>query len=469
MKKYLWRLLVLAGLTIASMGCRQTNVSQENQSNIVVASEIATPDWAKDGNIYEVNVRQYTAEGTFNAFARDIPRLREMGVTILWFMPIHPISKVRRKGTLGSYYAVGDYLGINPDYGTLEDFTKMVALAHSQGMHVIIDWVPNHTGWDNPWITNHPDYYTQNSKGEIIDPIDPKTGKSWGWTDVADLNYDNAEMRGAMIQAMSYWIQSAGVDGFRVDVASEVPLDFWREASTALRKIRPDIFMLAEAEIPAHRNEGLFAASYGWSFHQLLNQIAQGKKNANDIQRWYEADREKFKRGYHMNFITNHDENSWNGTEFERMGAAVDALAVLAFTFDGIPLIYSGQEAGLKKRLSFFEKDVIDWGDFSRNDFYRRLLRLRKNNSALWAGAAGSEPMRITTDDDSRCYAFTREKGEDKLLVVLNLSNEPGRFQLMGNRPQGNYMDLFTGEPISLKADARVSLPPWGYMVLTNR
>ncbi|MCB0641715.1 MAG: alpha-amylase, partial [Phaeodactylibacter sp.] len=345
-------LLAAVGLLTA---CEQSAADSEGADTSMEeqTTDTADMDWIKKANIYEVNIRQYTPEGTFNAFAQHLPRLQDMGVKILWFMPIYPISEKNRKGTLGSYYAVSDFTSVNPNFGTMDDFKALVADAHTRGMKVILDWVPNHTGWDHHWITEHPDWYTQNEAGEIIDPSNDK-GESYGWTDVADLNYNNADMRKAMIDDLKFWLTEVGVDGYRCDVAYEVPDDFWAQVHDAFKPFEP-VFMLAEAEHAPHRNEGYFNMSYSWSFHHLMNDIAKGKKDATAVKTWYQEDRAKFKQGYHMQFTTNHDENSWNGTIEERMGEAGDAMNVLAFTFDGMPLIYSGQEAGLNKRLEFFE------------------------------------------------------------------------------------------------------------------
>ena len=429
----------------------------------------AAPEWAKNANIYEVNIRQYTPEGTFNAFAAHLPRLRDMGVDILWLMPIFPISEKNRKGSLGSYYAVSDFTKVNPAFGTMDDFQALLQQAHEFGMKIILDWVPNHTGWDHHWIDTHPEYYTRDADGNIIDPIDPKTGESWGWTDVADLNYDNPELRQAMIADMRFWLEEIGTDGFRCDVASEVPDDFWSEALPQLRAARPDLFMLAEAEHPPHRNEEWFAMSYAWSFHHLMNEIAQGKKKASAIDAWLQADQQKFKKGYHMHFITNHDENSWNGTEYERMDNAVDAMAVLSFTLDGMPLIYSGQEAAFNRRLKFFEKDVIDWGNFSKQAFYTTLIALKHNNQALWNGTDGGRPVRIKTGSDEQVYAFYREKNNNKAIIILNLGNTPQEVILNDENVLGDYNNIFGNSTISISKGATMQLKPWGYVVLSNK
>ena len=463
-----WSAAAIALLTFSSCKPKEKPAPaiSAGQDTITVIS--ASPEWAQNANIYEVNIRQYTPEGTLNAFAKSLPRLKKMGVDILWFMPVHPISKAKRKGSMGSYYAVADYLAVNPEFGTMEDFKSAVKQAHDLGMKVIIDWVPNHTGWDHVWIKEHPGFYSKDAKGNITDPLDPKTGKSFGWTDVADLDYNNPSMRQAMRDALLFWLREAGIDGFRFDVAGEVPLDFWEETSPVLRKAKPDIFMLAEAEVPEHRNEELFAMSYGWSFHHLMKEIAKGKADATAIDEWYAKDRAAFQKGYHMHFIANHDENSWNGTEKESFGDGLNAFAVLAFTFDGMPLIYSGQEQGLNKRILFFEKDPIDWGTYVRQDFYATLLNLKHRNQALWNGEAGGAPVRIQTGNDKKIYAFYREKNGQKVLVILNLSPKTQAVELAGNAFAGSYVNVFKKTQVVLDANAKFTLPAWDYLVLSN-
>jgi alpha-amylase len=461
-----WGLLLSGFLLFCGVSCKPA--AREAANIPALEPSAAAPAWADNANIYEVNVRQYTPEGTFTAFAAHLPRLKAMGVDILWFMPIFPVSVERRKGTLGSYYAVSDFTAVNPEFGTMEDFRAVVATAKQLGMRIILDWVPNHTGWDHRWITEHPDFYTRDKDGQIIDPIDPKTGESWGWTDVADLNYDNPDLRKAMTEDLLFWLREVGVDGFRCDVASEVPDDYWSEAIPQLRRANPDIFMLAEAEHPPHRNNELFAMSYGWSFHHLMNQIAQGEAKASDIQTWLAKDRKDFRKGYAMQFITNHDENSWNGTEFERMGAAVKTMAVLAFTFDGMPLLYSGQEAGLDRRLEFFEKDSISWDNLLYEEFYRSLLDLKHRNKALWNGAAGGEPVIIPTGQDDKALVFLRQKGDNKVIVLLNLSPKPLDIVLKDKRLEGSYSNIFGNSTTAVTAGTSIQLNAWDYMVLAQ-
>jgi glycosidase len=427
----------------------------------------ATPEWAAQANIYEVNVRQYTPSGTLEAFAKHLPRLKEMGVDILWFMPVYPISEARRKGSLGSYYAVADYTAVNPAFGTMEEFKALVNQIHDMDMRVILDWVPNHTGWDHPWITEHPEYYTQDSLGNVIDPIDPKTGESWGWTDVADLNYDNAALREAMIGEMLFWLEEVGIDGYRCDVAGEVPDDFWAQAVPRLRAANPELFMLAESDHPPHRNEEWFAMNYGWEFHHLMNAIAKGEQSPLAIDTVLAKKAAVYNRGYFMNFLTNHDENSWQGTIEERMGPAADAMAVLAFTIDGMPLMYSGQEAGLNHRLKFFEKDTIPWNGFKKTRFYKILLDLKHNNPALGNGLAGGVLERITVENATEeIYAYRRKKGANQVVVLLNLSGEPQSFTLSQEDLAGEYTNVFANSTVKLTPEMSMNLNPWSYLLL---
>lgn len=466
---------LLVAFLLAALVFACTKSPTGSPDDTAVDSELSTiydnpaiPEWSKTSNIYEVNIRQYTPEGTFSAFAEHLPRLQKMGVDILWFMPIYPISETKRKGSLGSYYAISDYTAVNPNFGTPEEFQAVVDEAQELGMHVILDWVPNHTGWDHEWIEEHPDYYTQDEEGNIIDPINPETGESWGWTDVADLNYDNENMRADMISAMRFWLDEVGVDGFRVDVAHNVPTDFWEEAVPQLRASRSDLFLLAEAEYPPLNNKELFAMSYGWSFHHLMNQMAKGEASVADLRVWREQEAPKWEKGWLMNFITNHDENSWNGTIEERLGDAADAMAVLTFTFEGMPLIYSGQEAAMDKRLKFFEKDLIEWGDIPKQDFYTKLLQLKTGHPALWNGTAGAPVVEIETNLPEDVFAFQRTQEDRAVMVVLNLSDNAHEVTLAVDDQAGSYTELFSGAQVDVPSRWTISLDPWEYRVLNN-
>ena len=417
-------------------------------------------DWTKNSVIYEVNVRQYTSEGTFEAFEKHLPRLKELGVDILWFMPIHPISKKKRAGTLGSYYAVQDYRAVNPEFGTLEDFKNLVKRAHDMGFKVLMDWVANHTGWDHVWMEN-PDWYTRDENGNIIKP--PGTN----WEDVADLNYNNREMRAAMIESMKFWVEECDVDGFRADYAGGVPVDFWEEARREIEKIKP-VFMLAEDDHTYELLEKAFDCNYGWGLYNIMNDIARGRKDASTIKSYFEKVGKKYPSGtYPMHFITNHDENSWNGTEYERLGDAVEAMAVLTFTVPGIPLIYSGQEVGLNKRLKFFDKDQILWNNLNMQEFYKALIRLKKENEALWNGDEGG-PIEFLETSYRKVLAFKREKDQNKVIVVINLSDKEQTATVETGLHEKGFREYFTGAEFDLTGEMTIKLEPWSYIVLVK-
>lgn len=408
-------------------------------------SQVAHPAWAQRATIYEVNIRQYTPEGTFRAFEAHLPRLRKLGVDVLWIMPIHPISQKMRKGTLGSYYAVRDYTAVNPEFGDMADFKRLVAKAHALGFKVILDWVANHTGWDNVWVEQHPDWYKRNTAGELegYNYTDLSTGKKEVWADVIGLDYTKPAVREGMIEAMGFWVRQADIDGFRADVAWTLPTEFWDEARARLDRIKP-MFMLAEADTPDLHLRA-FDMTYDWKLFHLLVDVAKGKADARDLAKLYTDPPRRYPAGsYRMTFTANHDENSWNGTEAELFGPGAEAMAVLAATLPGMPLIYSGQEAGLNKRLAFFEKDPIQWQASPRADFYTRLLRFKRAHPAL-GNALEPGNLEVLDTGNPKVFAFRRIKGKDRVTVTVNLAAAPARVALPGSRP--------------------VELPGWGWRI----
>lgn len=420
-----------------------------------------TPEWAHNATIYEVNIRQYTEEGSFDAFAEHLPRLRDMGVTILWLMPIHPIGEKERKGSLGSYYSVQDYYGINPEFGNKDDFRSLVKQIHEHGMYVILDWVANHTAWDAVWTETHPEIYETDDDGNFIIP--PGTD----WTDVIQLDYDQPETREKMFEAMEYWVREFNIDGYRCDVADLVPTEFWNELRQRLDAVKP-VFMLAEAENPEHHYHA-FEMSYAWENHHLFNAIARGEMTAEDLDRRLSDDKEQFPEyAYRMQFTSNHDENSWSGTVFERMGDGAETFAVLAATIPGMPLVYSGQEAALDKRLEFFEKDPVEWHDYPLKDFYTNLLHLNRNNKALFNGIHGGDLQRFETTSDERVFAFFREREEHKVIVLLNLTDEYTEFEIRSPDLAGTYTDLFNGNEILYNSHESWQFGPWEYIVAST-
>jgi len=458
MNKKLFSLLVLSlavvMLTFAQAETKKKKYTKKNMS------EQKHVDWSRNANIYEVNIRQYTPEGTFKAFEKHLPRLKKMGVDILWIMPIHPVSQLNRKGTLGSYYAVQDYKAVNPEFGEMKDFKRLVEHAHSLGMKVIIDWVANHSGWDNVWTKDHADFYEKDKDGKLVSPFD--------WTDVISFDYNNPEMRAAMTDALKFWLTETNIDGYRCDVAGMVPTDFWEDARRQMETIKP-VFMLAEDEDNADLLRYAFDMNYSWKLHKLMNSIAKGESNAKQIWDNILWSGTTFPEdAYRMNFTTNHDENSWNGTIGERLGDAKNAMAVLAWTTPGMPLIYSGQEAGLNKRLEFFEKDTIDWGDYKYEDFYTKLNALKKNNPALNAGADGGMMIQISEGENENIFAFKREKNENTIVVVLNLSNSAQDFTIKSEQVSGKFTNVFSGEEINITKNLELKLEPWQYLVLSR-
>lgn len=406
--------------------------------------------------IYEANIRQYSSEGTFNAFAKDLPQLKKLGVKILWIMPIHPIGVEKRKEGLGSYYSVKDYRGVNPEFGNLQDFKNLVKKAHDNGMYVILDWVANHTAWDHAWVKDHPDFYTTDKDGKMISPFD--------WTDVVKLNYANPEMRKAMVADMSYWLKTANIDGFRCDVAMEVPVDFWDNTFAELGKIKP-IFKLMEAEQP-DLMEKSFDMSYGWDFHHIMNDVAQGKKTVKDIDTYMIEHPKKYaKDDFSMLFTSNHDENSWNGSEYERMGAAVEPFAALTYLMPGMPLIYNGQEYDFEKRLKFFVKDELTHNKGKMFPVYEKLSALKNSNVALNGSKNPASYSRLTTSANEQILAFAREKSGKTVIYVANLTKDNQSFTAA---IEGTYLDYMTGKKVTFKKGDKLEYKPWEYHILVK-
>ncbi len=423
-------------------------------------ARVVHPPWTRDAVIYEVNLRQYTPSGTFKDFETHLPRLKELGVKILWFMPLHPIGEENRKGPLGSYYSVQDYLKVNPEFGTMDEFKQLVRKIHGMGMYVIIDWVANHTAWDNPLAKEHPDWFTKDSTGSFTPPVPD-------WHDVIDLNYDNPKLRVWMIDALKYWLRETDIDGFRCDVAGMVPNDFWTQARTELDKVKP-VFMLAEDENPGHHQRA-FDMTYSWELMHLMHAIAKGDTTAKALDKYFERDAHRYgEDDYRMLFTDNHDENSWNGTVFERLGDGAATFAVLTLTARGMPLIYSGQEAGLDKRLRFFDKDTIEWKNHPFAQLYETLVKMKHEHPALWNGSEGGAMTYVPTSKNDAVFVFTRTKADDKVLVILNLSPQRQTITVRGATAQGSYTDLFTHDTETISVRDELSLEAWEYRVLVK-
>jgi glycosidase len=432
--------------------------SSEKKELKPFVSEVTHPEWTKDAVIYEVNVRQYTPEGTFQAFSEHLPRLKELGIDILWLMPTFPIGEVNRKGALGSYYSVKDFMDVNPQYGTMEDFKNLVGKIHELGMYVILDWVPNHSAWDNPLTAEHPEFYAKDSLGKFTPPI------GTDWTDVIQLDWNQKGLHDYMIEAMSFWVKM-GVDGFRVDHPHNTPKEFWERARTELYQIKP-VFMLAEHEGPANFMEKGFDMNYAWEMHHLMKRVAQGKDSSDAISKYFEREWAVYPQNvYRLMFLTNHDENSWAGTIDTLFPASQKTFATLIFTAAGMPLLYSGQEVCLNKRLRFFSRDTISWDTCSMTKFYTDLISLKKQNPALWNGESGGKMERISTNRDNKVFAFSRSKEENRILVFLNLSKKNITVKPVWTGYEGEYKEFFSGEIHTIYPESELNLEPWGYRV----
>jgi len=439
---------LLLFLTLLSVACQNNNKS-------------FSIDNIENGVIYEVNVRQYSETGHFDDFTKDIHKLKDLGVKIIWLMPIHPISQNKRKGTLGSYYSVSNYKEVNSEFGNKEDLDELIAEAHKNEMLVILDWVANHTGWDHDWIKTNPEYYTKNNDGEITDPINPDTGKSWGWTDVADLNFDNMDMQNEMIEAMEYWVKEHDIDGYRLDAAHSCPPSFWKKSIDRLKKIK-NVLMLAESD--GYHPGGfelieMFDMSYNWSGHHVLNSIYKKEKTSNDLKDNINRNINDYSSSHIlMNFTSNHDENTWAGTVFDRYGKGAKTFGAITYFLPGIPLIYNGQEYGLEKRLEFFEKDFIPKNKSDFYNFYSNLNIIKKENDLL--NIDPEIKFEVIEMENNKIVCFKRSKGNESMYFIANLSNEKLEFK---TEIEGDFQSLLNKSKYNLKSN---SLKEWEYHFL---
>ena len=414
------------------------------------------PAWVADQTLYEVNLRHFSKGGQIDGLLADLPRLHQLGVGTVWVMPVNPIGEKGRSGHLGSPYAVRDYKAFNPEFGDLQTFKATVDAAHRLGMHVILDWVANHTALDHPWVAQHPDWYKHDAEGKLVPPVP-------AWADVAALDFGAGPMRREMIDAMAFWVRETGVDGFRCDTAEFVPLDFWVEARDALRAIKP-VFLLAEGVRP-DLTRYAFDASYAWNLPPNMEGIAKGTKSVADLVSYLNADAKDLAGGgFRLNFTSNHDKNAWEGTTKELLKGGEAAFAVLTFTLPGMPLIHNGQEAGDEKRLAFFDRDPIAWHADPMADLYRKLAELKRGHAALWNGP-GQGPARVvagSTTDKVLC--FERGAAGDTVTVLLNLSDAP---QTVAAPAGVASMRPALGDAAPV-AGGIVSLKPWEYRVWTG-
>lgn len=418
------------------------------------------PGWSRTAVIYQINTRQFTPEGTLGAATREIPRLKALGVDILWLMPIHPIGEKNRKGRLGSPYSVRDYRSVNPELGTMDDLKTLVAAAHANGMKVILDWVANHTSWDHRWVAEHPEWYARDWKGGHV------STPWWDWSDIIDLDYSHAVLRREMAGAMAYWVREADIDGFRADVAGYVPPDFWADVRRDLEAIKP-VWMLGEFN---HRDLHMtsFDSSYGWAWAEALMKIARGQADTGALYGYYSENESAWPTGaQRMIFTSNHDENAWAGTEFERFGPALGNAFALLFTSEGIPLVYNGQEAGNDKRLKFFERDPISWKDHPHSALIRDWISFRDAHPALHNAPWGARMVQVKNSDEKKIFSFARARGGDAIFVVQNYSAEP-RTVTIGEIPHPGRWNEKGGSELELAKGSSLSILPWSTRVFSR-
>ncbi len=448
-------ILLVAALATLALACKPRAAAVIEP----LKTTVKHADWTRNMVLYEINVRQFSQEGTFAGVDSALPQLKELGVNVLWFMPIYPIGVQNRKGELGSYYSISDYVGVNPEFGTIDDFKALVARAHEMGFHVILDWVGNHSAWDNPLATQYPEWYAKDSTGNFVSPFD--------WTDVIQFDYTAEPLWDYMVGAMKYWVAEVGVDGYRCDFPGLVPEEFWFRATTELNAVRP-VLMLAEDEDHSYLLERAFDMNYAWAHHHLMNAVAADQRRPAALDSILQYEMRRYDpESYRLRFMTNHDENSWNGTIDEKLGDAQKAFAAYLFTVSGVPLLYNGQEADLDKRLEFFKRDPIEWKETELRPFYTKLVHLRTSHPALRHGTEGGSYETLKTNQKS-VYAYKRVKGDDEVLVILNLSKSPVTVALKDGATAGTYNDLFTEAGVEIAQGQKMQMEPWGYMVLTK-
>lgn len=455
-------------ILLLSVSCQNSNEYSKSVKNNTVNPyqpreyvKINHPEWTKNATIYQLNTRQFSSEGTFRAAEKELPRLKEMGINIIWLMPIHKIGEKNRKGSLGSPYAVQDYYSVNPEFGDMEDLKSFVNKAHELGIYVILDWVANHTAWDNVLVEEHPDWYERDYKGDF------RPTPWWDWSDIIDLDYSKPEVREYMTKAMAYWVNEADIDGYRCDVAGFVPVEFWNNVRKELDAIKP-VFMLAEWESRDLHAEA-FDMTYAWSWNETMHKICKGQADVNGLYIYYSWNESAFPaNSFRMTFVSNHDKNAWEGTMWEQFGKGLDAAIVLSVVGEGMPLIYNGQEAGNKKRLEFFEKDPIEWKEHYIGDLYIDLFKLLKENTALWHGKWGSTMIKVPNSNESEIFSFVRQNEKDKVFAVFNFSDNKQTVAFMEPLFTGSYTDYFSKKTIEMKDDSSLELEAWGYRVFVK-
>ena len=467
MKKIFYSLFII----IVAIGCQ--NKQKENQKEADIDKiedryqpheyvKLTHPEWSKNATIYQLNTRQFSEEGTFKAAQSQLPRIKDLGVDIIWLMPINPIGEKNRKGTLGSPYSVKDYYDVNPEFGTLQDLKNFVNEAHQLGMYVILDWVANHTAWDNVLVEKHPEWYAKDYKGDF------RPTPWWDWSDIIDLDYSKPELRDYMTEALKYWVKEADVDGYRCDVAGFVPLDFWNNARKELDAIKP-VFMLGEWE-SRDLHAKAFDMTYAWDWNEKLHNICMGKADVNQLYIYYSWNERFFpKNSIRMTFVSNHDKNSWEGTMYEQFGEGLEAAIALSVVGDGMPLIYNGQEAGNTKRLEFFEKDAIQWKEHKIGSLYKKLFSLLKSNTALWHGKWGATMIKIPNNYETEVLSFVRQNEKDKVFAVFNFSDKKKTVEFKESLYFGNYNDFISNESVELNKNTKIEMEPWAFRVYVKK
>ena len=420
-------------------------------------------DWSYSAVLYEMNIRQLTPEGTLRAAEMKLEFLHSMGIDAIWMMPIYPIGEENRKGSLGSYYSIQDYCAVNPEFGTMEDFDSFVAKAHSLGMKILLDWVANHTARDAKWLkTKSADWYEREADGTAKIP--------WDWSDTAKLNYANHDVWRGQIEAMRFWVEKHNIDGFRCDMAMLVPIEFWQQASAVLHAVKPDIFMLAEAE-ELNLFDKAFDMCYAWEIHHMMCDIAKGERRVWDLRNTMYADRERYPNtAMKMMFTSNHDENSWSGSEFDRFGAAREVMTALTFVWEAaMPLLYTGQEVGYNHSFEFFERDYIPakkYQECEDTELYRKFIALKHSQPALQAGERGGRTIEIENNAKDCLMTFVRELGDSRVVAIMNLSPYTIHADYNNGIYAGEYTNAITGEKVLLPVHLEQDIEPWGYTLL---
>jgi glycosidase len=420
------------------------------------------PEWCKNAAIYQLNTRQFTPEGTFKAAQAQLPRIKALGADIVWLMPIHEIGLKNRKGSLGSPYAVKDYYSVNPEFGTLDDLKAFVGEAHRLGLKVILDWVANHTAWDNVLVEAHPEWYARDHKGDFCPT------PWWDWSDIIDLDFRQPGLRQYMTEALKYWVKEADIDGYRCDVAGFVPVDFWNNARRELDAIKP-VFMLAEWESRDLHAEA-FDMTYAWSWNEAMHKICKGQADVNSLYIYYSWNESAYpKEAIRMTFVDNHDKNAWEGTMWEQFGDGLEAAIALSVVGEGMPLIYNGQEAGNAKRLAFFDKDPIEWKEHRIGELYAKLFALLHEHPALWHGQWGATMVKVPNSAEAQVLSFVRQQGEGKVFAVFNFSAKKQSVSFREALHHGQYADYLGGSEAVFGPEDGLELPAWGYKIFVKR